>query len=294
MQLTGLHLLLTYRCVYECDHCFVWGGPKPNAVMTVEQVRSILRQAYDLNTVEWVYFEGGESFLYYPVLVRAVQLATSMGFRVGIVTNAFWANSVDDALIWLKPFSEMVEDLSLSSDVYHGDDTSVRHAMNAASQLRIPARVLSVAPPAAGKTVTPTANLTEDTLPVMFRGRAAVTLAPAAPQQPCGLFTACENENLRDPGRVHVDPLGYVHICQGLTMGNLFQIPLKEMIDMYIPERHPIVGALLKGGPLALARVYGIETADQYADACHMCYKVRWALRKDFPKILAPDQMYGA
>jgi molybdenum cofactor biosynthesis enzyme len=66
------------------------------------------------------------------------------------------------------------------------------------------------------------------------------------------------------------------------------------MIEMYVPERHPIVGALLKGGPLALARIYGIQIADNYADACHMCYEVRWALRKDFPEILAPDQMYGS
>lgn len=294
MQLTGLHLLLTYRCVFECDHCFVWGGPKSNTVMTVEQVRTILRQAYDLDTVEWVYFEGGEPFLYYPVLVRAVQLATSMGFRVGIVTNAFWANSVDDALIWLKPFAEMVEDLSISSDVYHGEGTHARHAVEAASQLGIPTQVLCVAPPAAAQPASPPALTAENELPVMFRGRAAVTLAPTAPQQPCGLYTACENEDLRNPGRIHVDPLGYVHICQGLTMGNLFQIPLKEMIDMYVPERHPIVGALLKGGPLALARVYGVETADKYADACHMCYEVRGALRKDFPEILAPNQMYGA
>ena len=27
MKLTGLHLLLTYQCVLECDHCFVWGSP---------------------------------------------------------------------------------------------------------------------------------------------------------------------------------------------------------------------------------------------------------------------------
>ena len=30
MNLTGLHLLLTYRCNYDCDHCFVWSGPQAN------------------------------------------------------------------------------------------------------------------------------------------------------------------------------------------------------------------------------------------------------------------------
>lgn len=293
MKLTGLHILLTYRCILECDHCFVWGGPKHTAAMTVEQVRAILRQAYDLGTVEWVYFEGGEPFLYYPVLVRAVQLATSMGFRVGVVTNAFWANSVDDALIWLKPFAEMVEDLSISNDEFHGADARVRHALSVAEALRIPTQVLSVSLPAANHTDLQAASSAEGASQVMFRGRAAVTLASKVPQHPAATFVRCENEDLRNPGRMHVDPLGYVHICQGLTMGNLFQIPLKEMIEMYVPERHPIVGALLKGGPLALAQVYGAQAADEYADSCHMCYEVRRALRKDFPEILAPDQMYG-
>ncbi|MEJ5223519.1 MAG: radical SAM protein [Anaerolineales bacterium] len=294
MRLTGLHILLTYRCILECDHCFVWGGPRQTTSMTVEQVRAILRQAYDLGTVEWVYFEGGEPFLYYPVLVRAVQLATSMGFRVGVVTNAFWANSVDDALIWLKPFAEMVEDLAISSDDFHGDGTNAAHALAAAGQLRIPTQVLRVGLPADGSADAPAADDPESASVVMFRGRAADTLADKAPQRPAASLMRCENEDLRNPGRVHVDPLGYVHICQGMTMGNLFQIPLKEMVEMYVPERHPIVGALLKGGPLALARVYGVEMTDHYADACHMCYEVRRALRKDFPEILAPDQMYGA
>ncbi len=294
MRLTGLHILLTYRCILTCDHCFVWGGPTQTATLTVEQVRLILRQAYDLGTVEWIYFEGGEPFLYYPVLVRAVQLATSMGFRVGLVTNAFWASSVEDALTWLRPFAEMVEDLSISSDNFHANAPHAKHALTAARQLNIRAQVLRVILPAAENADQSAADPAETSTPLMFRGRAAATLAHTAPRQPAARFDRCENEDLRNPGRVHVDPLGYVHICQGMTMGNLFQIPLKEMIGMYVPERHPIVGPLLKGGPLALARVYNAPIADEYADACHMCYEVRQALRSDFPEILAPDEMYGA
>ena len=26
-QFSGLHLLLTYQCPFECDHCFVWETP---------------------------------------------------------------------------------------------------------------------------------------------------------------------------------------------------------------------------------------------------------------------------
>ena len=51
MRLTGLHLLLTYQCTFECDHCFVWGSPWQPGTMTVDAIDEILRQAQDLGTV---------------------------------------------------------------------------------------------------------------------------------------------------------------------------------------------------------------------------------------------------
>ena len=61
----------------------------------------------------------------------------------------------------------------------------------------------------------------------------------------------------------------------------------------YDPQTHPVVGPLLRGGPLALAATNNLVTEDAYADACHMCYLVRKELRPRFPGELAPDQMYG-
>ena len=58
MTLTGLHLLLTYQCNFECDHCFVWGGPEQSGTMTIPNIRRILDQADELGTIEWIYFEA--------------------------------------------------------------------------------------------------------------------------------------------------------------------------------------------------------------------------------------------
>jgi hypothetical protein len=90
-----------------------------------------------------------------------------------------------------------------------------------------------------------------------------------------------------------VDPLGYVHVCQGITIGNVFQVPLKEICRGYAPDTHPIVGPLLSGGPARLTREYGTPHGAEYADACHLCYSTRRQLRRRFPELLAPDQMYG-
>jgi hypothetical protein len=296
MQLTGLHLLLTYQCNYECDHCFVWGGPRQRGVMSVDNIRNFLRQARDLGTIEWVFFEGGEPFLYYPVLMRGVQLATSMGFRVGIVTNAYWATSLDDAVTWLKPFVDMVEDLSISCDEYHScDENSAlpQNASAAAAQLGIPAGVISIAPPENLLAEKTGGVLPDGESGVMFRGRAASRLAGKVKLRPWETFTGCLNEDLREPGRVHLDPFGNVHICQGVTLGNVFELPLTDIVAAYDPDSHPITGPLLRGGPVELVKTYHLPHETHYADACHLCYEARLALRDKFPSILGPDQVYG-
>jgi hypothetical protein len=98
---------------------------------------------------------------------------------------------------------------------------------------------------------------------------------------------------LREPGRIHLDPLGNLHLCQGVVIGNLFEKPLKQISEEYDPDAHPICGPLLDGGPAALVTEYNLTHASSYADACHLCYEMRLELRERFPVLLAPNQMYG-
>jgi pyruvate-formate lyase-activating enzyme len=65
--------------------------------VTLERIREILRQASELGTVEWFYFEGGELFLFYPIMVRGVEEAAALGFKVGIVTNGYWGTDLADS-----------------------------------------------------------------------------------------------------------------------------------------------------------------------------------------------------
>jgi hypothetical protein len=127
----------------------------------------------------------------------------------------------------------------------------------------------------------------------MYRGRAAEKLVPKAARWPWEQFTECPFENLREPGRVHVDPYGNLHICQGISLGNLFNTPLSEICEAYDPKSHPITGPLFEGGPVELVRRYELPHEERYADACHLCCEACRALRERFPEILMPDQMYG-
>ena len=296
MKLTGLHILLTYSCTFECDHCFVWGSPWQSGILTLQQIRHALNEARETGTVEWIYFEGGEPFLYYPILLEAVKLAHEMGFQVGIVTNAYWATGDEDALRWLAPFAGLVQDLTASSDLFHYNEmlsVQVQRATAAARQLELPTGVISIAPSDETGCLDASGQLQEGESAVMYRGRAAEKLSPLARQHPWAQFTQCPHEDLQEPGRIHLDSLGYLHVCQGITIGNLFQTPLAEICRSYAPLNHPILGPLIESGPVGLVERYALPHRDEYADACHLCYQARLSLRSQFPNFLTPDQMYG-
>ncbi|UCD75522.1 MAG: radical SAM protein [Phycisphaerales bacterium] len=296
MKLSGIHLLLTYQCIFECDHCFVWGSPSQSGTMRLRDIESILRQARELGTVEWIYFEGGESFLYYPLVLKGVQIAAGLGFAVGVVSNAYWATDAEDAYLWLEPFAGILRQLSISVDAYHGEDDSTRqaeHARAACERLKIPIGVISIAQPDPAVAPAATGELPAGESAVMYRGRAAEKLASQAPQQPPDRFTTCPHEDLREPGRVHIDALGNLHICHGISLGSVFQTSLHEICEKYDPDAHPITGPLLSGGPAELARRNDLPLRGSYADACHLCCEARRALRSRFAEILMPDQMYG-
>jgi Radical SAM superfamily len=296
MEMHGLHILLTYQCIFECDHCFVWGSPWQTGVFTMHKLRQVFDQTKELGTVEWIFFEGGEPFLYHGLLQQAVEEANALGFRVGIVSNAYWAMSVEDAELYLRPLAGLVQDLSVSSDLFHYSEMISQQSHNAtlaAESLGIPVGTISIASPETSDAQYTSGTLPEGDSGVMYRGRAAQKLASRAHKQDWHIYTSCPYEDLRDPGRLHLDPYGYLHICQGISLGNLFETPLKEILSRYDPDSHPITGPLLAGGPAELARCYKVVPEAIYADACQLCDQTRLHLRNRFPSLLAPDQMYG-
>jgi hypothetical protein len=295
LKLNGLHLLLTYQCTFECEHCFVWGSPFQTGTMTIETIRNILKQGKEVGSVEWIYFEGGEPFLYYQTMLAGISNANELGFKVGIVTNSYWATSEEDALLWLSPLVSKVQDLTISSDLFHFSEQISQQSKNvtrAAEQLNIPLGIICIEQPEIPG-LSSVDQIPPEAASIMYRGRAAEKLTPKATLYLSTVFSNCPHENLTDPGRVHVDPFGNLHICQGISLGNIFTSSIKEICEAFDPYTHPIIGALLEGGPYKLMQQYHNPDIERYADACHLCYEVRKYLRAQFPDILGPDQMYG-
>jgi hypothetical protein len=296
MKLSGLHLLLTYQCTLECEHCFTWGSPWQSGTMTLQDIRHFLEQASEVGTVKDIYFEGGEPFLYYATMLWGIREASEMGFGVGVVTNSYWATTVEDAIEWLRPLAGLIQDLSVSSDTYHWNKELGQRAQNArlaAQELDIPLGFISIAQPEDADAAKAVGKLPEGESSIMYRGRAADKLVGRTTLRDWETFTTCPYEDLREPGRLHLGPLGYLHICQGISIGNMLETPLSEICEAYDPDAHPIAGPLLAGGPVELVRRYGVPHDARYADACHLCDAARRTLRARFPDVLSPDQMYG-
>jgi hypothetical protein len=297
-HLEAIHFLLTYRCTYSCDHCFLWGDPEQQGTMTLAQVTDVIDQAVALGGVDFVYFEGGEPTMYSPVLIAAARHARKKGLDFGVVTNCHWAESVDDAKLWLQPLKELdIADFSLSSYAYfgaaHEQEELLRNAIVAAQQLDLPMAVLEVGAPA---DLADLGVACGDPGAIMYKGRAAVTFAPDQATRRPKTLTSCPYEELADPERCHVGADGELQVCQGISAGNIFATPggLAAVAAAFDPRNMPVFADLLRGGPWELARAHGVKPARElYADECHLCFETRLALRARYPRVLAPDQAYG-
>ncbi|MCJ7430737.1 radical SAM protein [Candidatus Bathyarchaeota archaeon] len=297
-MLRGVHFLLTYRCDLECDHCFVWSSSKAKGVFTTEQINNILTESKKLGTVETVSIEGGEPFLYYPIMVKTARRAMELGFRVEILSNCYWATCAEDAQEWLIPFAEAKNvELTLSSDLYHGEKWAteeVKNAAKAAKALNLKADILAVKYPFAEIPCPSEIEGAKVGLwDLAYRGRAFSKFTEKASKKSWSEFTKCPFENFTRQERVHVDPFGYVHVCQGISIGNAWEKPFSRVISEYNPCENPILEPLARGGPVALVEKFNLPHDEIYADACHLCYAARLSLRHGFSSILGPDQMYG-
>ena len=280
--------------------------------MTLAQLTSVIDQGAELGLAD-VYFEGGEPTLAYPIVLAAAQHARERGLDVGIVSNCFWATSVADAKTWLAPFAALgLADLSprptpTSSRTRTRSSCATRCWRRGSSAS--PSSVLEVGAPA---DIGVPGACSGDVGEVMYKGRAAVVLAPARATRPPETLTTCPFEDLTDPGRAHLGPDGELQFCQGVSAGNVFAggdgppAPedlarprpggLRAVLDAYDPLTRPVIREIVAGGPWALAQAVGhAPERSLYADECHLCYEVRAALRRAgrFPEVVAPGQCYA-
>lgn len=294
-----INLLLTYTCPLRCKHCYVFSNPRAKGKFTNGSLKEILNQMVELDSVEWIIFNGGEPFWHFQLLLSGIKQARRSGFKVGVITNGYFARTEGTAANFLRPIRQLkVSHLYISDDTFHYNtkkDTPAKRALRAAASIGIPSSRVCIG---SNPNINTKILAKDDDSPkfesrLKLRGRAATLSTDEINSSNWHEFTQCPLEDMDKPERISIDPFGNVSVCQGLTLGNAFISPLKSIIKSFKIENHPVLSLLKKGGPALLTKHFSIQPENGYGDACHLCFMTRTALMDLFPQYLAPKQVYG-
>jgi hypothetical protein len=294
-----VHILLTYNCSLRCKHCYVFSDQRAPGKISFSQVSRYLNDGRKMQGIEWIYFGGGEPFTQYPLLLKAIQRARKLNYRVGVETNGYFARTIEAGIRMLKPLKNMgVEDLRISNDRLHYKNprtSPANNALSAAHELGIPTTEVRTSTPGVEES-TPISSCKPDKIDepsFIFAGRAAELLAEQYAGVEAVSLTSCPHPDLGNPERVFVDAYGFVQICPGIAIGNACQVPLNEILGNYEIQKHEILSVLALEGPAGLVKLSGLPADSKFADACHGCFSSRKLLIDQYPAWLGPRQVYG-
>jgi hypothetical protein len=324
-------LMLSYKCSAECRHCMYACSPKWDAdwisVKDLGDLLSLLAgriqpspwgaEAMSLN--HGLHFTGGEPFLNYPLLLKAVAMAEELGIPSTFVeTNCFWCKNdtvAEEKLALLKeaglkgimisvnpfyaeyvPFERTERCIRVSQEVFGANvmvyQLEYYHRFGA---LGIQDRI----------SLEDYVNLTRgedlaERVELFLQGRAARQLRAMYPTYPARAFFTepCRPPFLRD-WHNHFDNYGNFMpgYCGGISLGdwrNLEELT-SEGIDL---EERPVLGLLIAEdmqGLLDFASDFGYqESGEGYVSKCDLCLDLRGYLvtRQDFPE-LRPKAFYA-
>lgn len=298
-MLTTLHIILTYKCALRCKHCYVYSSPRATGNISLSQISTLLFECRKLPEIKRIYFDGGEPFKQYPLLLKAIHKARALGFKVTVGTNGYFARTVEAGLRFLRPLAEMgVKEICISNDPMHylnPKSSPARRALQAARKLGMHTILSRITEPEVindkNNGFNSATELKEPRL--MYAGRAAESLVEGLPSYGWQTFTECPRKDLSDPEKVYIDTYGYVQICPGIAIGNAWERPLHRIIQEFNPIKHPVIGPLFNAGPVGLIQVSGVQPDDEYVEPCHSCYSTRRNLIERYPHLLAPRNVYG-
>jgi radical SAM protein with 4Fe4S-binding SPASM domain len=131
VALFRLGLIITYRCNSICRHCFFESSPTKKQTLNLVQGTNAIDESYELGA-EWVSITGGEPFLKKDLLENLLKYSNKKGLKTEVVSNGFWAKSLEEAITILKQLKNIGLDvLNLSLDDFHQEFILISHVKNA-------------------------------------------------------------------------------------------------------------------------------------------------------------------
>ena len=303
-------IIWTYQCTIACRHClFACGPARPRVVMRKDDCLAVLRAFHRHPRV--IHVAGGECTLFYGELLELCRAAQLQGIPPHFIeSNASWAVSdeiVRGRLTELRDAGLL--GVLLSADPYHQEFVPAERVRRAA---RIAGRVFGeenvlgyeacVSRSAAFEGVAhDEAALREHVRthpPGWMTGNAYRHLARWLDRRPLEAFAdarCSEQFDLDRTWEFHFDPYGNLQTNCGIVLGNTRDGPPLELLAQERFSANPIVQILTEAGPVGLlrrAQERGLRPRDGYAHKCELCYHARLHLRRHYPSILCPEEIY--
>jgi len=321
-------LLLSYQCNAECRHCMYACSPKWKGWISEEDLEAILSRlagkikpsSYGPERVSLNYglhFTGGEPFLNYELLLKAVGIAQELNIPSTFVeSNCYWCSddkvtreklqmlkerglkgiliSVNPFFLEYVPFQRTERGIRISHEVF-AENVMVY-------QLEYYFRFKKLG--FTGKiSVEDYINAQREDLganvELFLMGRAAYKLKPFYPKHPPDYFfdEPCRPPFLRN-WHNHFDNYGnYLPgYCGGISLGNwrILNKLIEEGINL---NKHPILGFLIKQdfeGLFRFAKDFDYqESREGYISKCDLCVDIRKHLvaKQEFEE-LKPQEYY--
>lgn len=323
-------LLLSYKCTAECRHCMYGCSPKwrEDWISQANLMNILSGLAHKIKSSPWgpqtvslnygLHFTGGEPFLNFELLLKAVEIAHELKIPSSFVeTNCYWCTnarvtreklellkekglkgvliSVNPFYLEYVPFERTERGIRISQEVFGGNVMVYQlEYYRRFKKLGIKGKILLEDYLKLAKKE----DLVEN-VELFFMGRAAYKLRGFYSTYPADSFfnQPCRPAFLRS-WHNHWDNYGnYLPgYCGGISLGDCRNLDktLHEGIDL---EERPVLSFLVSGdleGLFQFAKDFGYqESPEGYLSKCHLCLDLRKHLvsKKEFEE-LTPKEFY--
>lgn len=94
----SLTILVDFEYTIACKGCNFDCSPKVTSKLIEKKIADeILQAKLAFSSLRKVIFSGGECFLLKEILLRSIAFSNELGLETKCITNAYWANNVNDA-----------------------------------------------------------------------------------------------------------------------------------------------------------------------------------------------------
>ena len=115
----GIVAVVTYNCNIMCSSCSYGCGPHRKGVMSPENFKDRVTEAYASGYSDYLEISGGEPFLHTGMVFKYIKKIEGLDIKKSIVTNGYWGGQdyFFDILADLKHCG--VDEIILEYDSFH-------------------------------------------------------------------------------------------------------------------------------------------------------------------------------